>query len=180
MMLRCCDMVLRCCDMMLLCCYVEVLRFVLLSPPHHLTITTFYHCHHLTIYNNGVPDSTTYVPERAYCIYYDTGAGAGKMIGLKYTGKNIRPVYNPKEATGILSVSSPPKVLIGYSEGTLSIHGLNNPATVRVTDMSGREYKSAKFGRNASIEMNLPRGFYIVSVSDASGTLTTKKIIVKK
>lgn len=102
------------------------------------------------------------------------------MIGLKYTGKNIRPVYNPKEATGILSVSSPPKVLIGYSEGTLSIHGLNNPATVRVTDMSGREYKSAKFGRNASIEMNLPRGFYIVSVSDASGTLTTKKIIVKK
>ena len=46
--------------------------------------------------------------------------------------------------------------------------------------MSGQEYKSAKFGRNASIEMNLPRGFYIVSVSDASGTLTTKKIIVKK
>jgi len=129
--------------------------------------------------SNGVRD-TTYVPIRAECLVYDDGSYRGVSIGMRYTGKNIRPVYNPKEVAGLSSVSSNSKVSILFGNGKLSVLGLNNSSTVRITDMTGRTFQTIQLDRSASINVDLSCGFYIVSVSDATGTIATKKIIVKK
>lgn len=129
------------------------------------------------IYNNGVPDSTIYVPERAYCIYYDDGAGAKKMIGLRYTGKNIRPVYNPKENTGVKTLSQGKNISISYSNGNLFVGGLSGRATVKISDMSGRTFQHFELDQNVSTNVSLPCGIYIVNVVNDNGLIATKKII---
>jgi len=110
---------------------------------------------------------------------FDDGS-YGHSSGRRHTGKNIRPVYNPKESTGIYTMTAKERPSIAYSEGKLTVRGLSKPAIVKVNDLSGRTFRTANLCNGQSVEMELPRGFYVVSVSDEAGAIVTKKLTIKK
>lgn len=123
---------------------------------------------------------STYVPFCALCMLYDEAGYKGNSRGYRYTGKNIRPVYNPKEDTGILSVSSDKNIAVSYRNGSLIVLGLSSSATAKICDMSGRTCQSLELDKSSTHAISLPCGLYIVNILNDSGLMATKKIAIKE
>lgn len=114
----------------------------------------------------------------AMAILIDDGV-VGRTRGSRYTGKNIRPVYNPIE-TGANAVYGSGMLAVAYRQGRFMVSGFNGPVTLRVQDTLGRTLQVSELNAPATVETDVCGGVYLVTVSDGNRMLKSKKIIINR
>lgn len=114
---------------------------------------------------------------RAKCLYV-YNAGLESSHPYKFGGKNIRPVFNPRESGLFMTENRGLDLLVRFRDGVLSVSDRDASCQVCLYDLSGRLVFSGRLSGGACQLPALSGGVYLVSLSDEDTVLIKQKILI--